>query len=85
MKTQIRQSQTLLFNQLLLNTRSPVLFPLSQEQTLELSRHLLTALRHRQQPPGLGGPSHPMWDGYSQACPQCPLPLMGTQLLMQCV
>jgi len=77
--------QTLLFNHLLLNTRTPVLFPLAQEQTLGLNRHLLTALWHRQQPPRLGEPSHPLWGGDSQACPQCPLPLMGTQLLMQCV
>jgi len=77
--------QTLLFNHILLNTRTPVLFPLVLEQTLEPNRYLLTAPLHRQQPPGWGEPSHRLWGGYSQACPQCPLPLMGTQLLMRCV
>jgi len=77
--------QTLLFNHHLLNTRTPVLFLLAQEQTLELNHHLLTALWCQKQPPRLSEPSHPWWGGYSQACPQCPPPLLGTHLLMQCV
>jgi len=91
--------QTLLFDHHLLNTRTPVLFLLAQGQTLELDRLLLVApvwpilclgpmwqtLWHRQQQPRVGEPSHPLWGGNSQACPQCPLPLMWTHLLMQCV
>jgi len=91
--------QTLLLNHHLLNTRTPVLFLLVQGQTLELNRQLLIALVwtflcldprwrtlwHRQQPPRMGEPSLPLWGGYRQACPQCPLHLMWTHLLMQCV
>jgi len=36
--------QTLLFDQLHLNARTPVLFLLAQKQTLELNCYLLTAL-----------------------------------------
>jgi len=88
--------QTLLLNYHLLNARTPVLFLLAQGQTLVLNRHLLIALVwttlclgsiwqtlwHRQQPPRVCEPSHPMWVGYSQACPQYPLPLMWTHLLI---
>jgi len=91
--------QTLLHNHHLLNAWTPVLFLLPQGQTLELNRHLLIApvwtilclgpirqtLWLRQQPPREGEPSHPLWGGYSQACPQCPLPLMWTRLLVQYV
>jgi len=89
MKTQIRPSQaldqTLLFDQLHLNARTPVLFLLAQKHTLELNCYLLTALWHRQQLPGLGEPSHPPRGGYSQAYPQCPLSLLLPHLLMQCL
>jgi len=91
--------QTLLRKHHLLNAWSPVLFMPAQGHTLELNRHILIApvwtilclgpirqpLWLRQQPPRVGEPSHPLWGGYSQACPQCPLPLMWTRLPVQYV
>jgi len=91
--------QTLLRNHQLLNALTPVLFQLAQGQTLVLNRHLLIAvvwtilclgsiwqtLWHREQPPRVGEPSHPLWVGYSLAYPQYPLPLMWTHLLILCV
>jgi len=80
--------QTLLLNHHLLIARTRMLFLLAQGRTLVLNRHLLIALVwtilclgsiwqtvwHRQQPPRVGEPSHPMWVGYSQACHQYPPP-----------